>query len=131
MNLRGIEHIGIVVDRLERAEREVTEVLGLEQVAHLEKDDVRASFYACGSTRLELLQFGAETARLSAGETARIDHIAFEVDDIEQTFEELSSMGVEAQAPPVTIGAVSTFFTKPDSVLGIPLQFMQQLPTPE
>lgn len=102
MKLQRLDHFGIEVGDLARAERFYTEVLGLSVVTHL-GDQVLLD---CGGQNLAL--FGvARTALSPAERQARISHPlgrghhAFRVspDDFAAASERLSAAGVESARP--------------------------------
>ncbi|MBW1787154.1 MAG: VOC family protein [Deltaproteobacteria bacterium] len=97
-----IEHIGIIVKDLEASMKKYTSHLGLkvEEVEEIEVDGVlnRVAFLPVKDTNIELVQTTAETGLAAEFLKERgegLHHIALEVDDIDKTFEELRSQGVE------------------------------------
>jgi methylmalonyl-CoA/ethylmalonyl-CoA epimerase len=122
-----IHHIGVVVDDLDAAKEFAISMLGLELVREIDRPErgVRAAFFKAGDTEIEYLQVAPtyEDGKQGLhGEQARIDHIAFAVDDPQQTYSELSDKGVVFRAPAVQ-GAMS-FFTEPESSDGVTYQFI-------
>jgi methylmalonyl-CoA/ethylmalonyl-CoA epimerase len=129
--LKRMDHVGVVVDDLDRASAFLSDVLGLELVRSLDDAErqLRARFYRCGDTDVEIIELGdpdARSQRLGDAQ-ARIDHIAFEVDDIGGTIVELGAGGVRmATAEPRQLGGLSTIFSQPESTAGMVVQLLQR-----
>jgi methylmalonyl-CoA epimerase len=97
-----IEHIGIIVKDLEASLKKYTSHLGLEvkEVEEVEVEGVinRIAFLPLKETNIELVQTTAKTglaADFLKEHGEGIHHIALEVEDLEKTFDELRSQGVE------------------------------------
>ncbi len=97
-----IEHIGIVVKDLEKSMEPYQELLGLK-LKETEELDVqgaltRVAFFPIGEVSVELVHTTAKTG-LAADFLKKhgegIHHIAFEVEDLEKTFQTLRSRGVQ------------------------------------
>jgi methylmalonyl-CoA epimerase len=100
--VRKIEHIGIVVKDLEASMKKYTSLLGLEvrEIEEVKIENVinRLAFLPVGDTNIELVQTTAKTGLAADFLKERgegIHHIALEVEDIDKTFQELRSQGVE------------------------------------
>jgi catechol 2,3-dioxygenase-like lactoylglutathione lyase family enzyme len=129
MKLRRIDHIGIIVDDLAEAERLFGDVLGLTAGDRVERENLRSVFYDCGGTEIELVEMiDPEQRRQRLGDAeARIEHVAFEVDDLDAVNEALAALGVEAKGPPVSAERYRTFFTRPETADGVGFQFVQRV----
>lgn len=130
MKLRRIDHIGIVVDDLAEAERLLRDILGLVEGDRVERENLRSVFFACGGTEIELVELidpAQRRERLGDGQ-ARIEHVAFEVDDLDEVYAALDALGVKAKAPPVAAERYRTFFTRPETADGVGYQFLQRTP---
>jgi methylmalonyl-CoA/ethylmalonyl-CoA epimerase len=130
--LKRIDHVGVIVDDLERVSRIFSEVLGMELSRSLEDATrgLRARFYRCGDVDVELIELSdpVERARRLGDAKARIEHVAFEAPDLAGTAAELGERGVRmTSSEPQTIGPVRTYFTEPDSTGGVVLQFLERL----
>jgi methylmalonyl-CoA/ethylmalonyl-CoA epimerase len=123
-----LEHVGIVVDRLGDAQRLIGEVLGLELIRERDLHDhhVRAANYRCGEVELELIEATdplTRARRLGDG-PARIEHLAFVVDDLDATVDRLTRSGVEVtDVGYMPESDVSFTNTVPETSDGIMLQF--------
>jgi catechol 2,3-dioxygenase-like lactoylglutathione lyase family enzyme len=128
--LKRIDHIGVVVDDLE-AGRRFLEGLGFKHARDLAVPDrgLHASFWQCGDTSIELLHVddpNANRDRMQGESMARIEHICIEVDDINDTIDEMRAKGLEFTGEPSTIGANTSVWSKPETSDGYQLQFMQK-----
>lgn len=126
MNISHIEHIGIAVANLEEAISYYTKVLGLECYAVEEVADqkVKTAFFKVGDTKIELLEstdpegpIGKFIEKKGQG----VHHVAFAVDNVDETLTEVESKGVQLidkkgrkGAEGLTIG-----FLHPKSTLGV------------
>jgi catechol 2,3-dioxygenase-like lactoylglutathione lyase family enzyme len=126
LQLNRIDHVGVVVDDLAEACALLTERFGLEPTDTIDREDLRAVFFPCGETRVELLEIlepEARKRRLGDG-TARIEHIAFEVDDVQGTLAILETLGIEANGPMQQSAGRDTFWTAPNTSDGVMYQFI-------
>jgi methylmalonyl-CoA/ethylmalonyl-CoA epimerase len=126
-----INHLGVVVADLDAAIEGFCDVLGLP----LEKTEVYAdvldiAFLPCGDTQVELIH-----PRVAAGPAAAylrehgpgIQHVAFEVDDLEAALAELRERGVGVVGDAPRPGADGTViaFLDPRSFGGILVELCQ------
>ena len=125
-----IHHIGVVVDDLEAAKEFAVSTLGLELAREIDAPErgVRAAFFNAGDVEIEYLEVAPtyEDGKLDLhGEQARIDHIAFAVDDPKQTYTELSGKGVAFRTPrPGGAQGARSFVTEPENSDGVTYQFV-------
>jgi methylmalonyl-CoA/ethylmalonyl-CoA epimerase len=127
VELRRIDHVGVIVDDLDDAARLLGEGFGLERTSFLDRDDLRLAFFRCGDVSIELiepLEPELRRRRLGEGARARIEHIAFEVADLERALAALGALGVEPNAPPLRSGARTMFWTDPATSDGMMFQFV-------
>jgi methylmalonyl-CoA/ethylmalonyl-CoA epimerase len=128
---KRIDHIGVIVDDLEGAQRILGDLLGLEisRTAENPAQKLRALFFRCGGIDVEVIQIddpGIRDRRLGPG-PARIEHIAFEVDDLDAAQRDLASAGVRMTTEePVRTEVASSYFTEAATTDGIMLQLMQR-----
>jgi catechol 2,3-dioxygenase-like lactoylglutathione lyase family enzyme len=133
VRLERIDHIGVIVDDLESAARMLGDVLGLSEGDRVERENLRSVFFSCGGTEIELVELldpEERRERLGSSE-ARIEHIAFEVDDLDVTYAALLALGVEAKAPPRKAERYRMFFTRADTTDGVGYQFIQRVASPD
>ena len=134
--LKGIHHIGVIVEDLEKSLQFYTEVLGGKILYHASADDpkdVEKEVNVPGAvTKLAVLKLGINTLELVEYVTPKIRpdlrsaaaigtlHLAFEVDNIYDEVEKLQQKGVKFNAPPKVIeegenqGWIWTYFNDPD-----------------
>jgi catechol 2,3-dioxygenase-like lactoylglutathione lyase family enzyme len=132
MELKRIDHVGIVVQSLEQ-HVEHLEALGLQLARTNENDESYALYYACGDASVELIDVRDQEARrrrLPANELARIEHIAFEVDDLAEVRSLLEERGIEVTWPPFPSGTAQMIWTEADTSGGVQYQFLVR-PVPE
>jgi len=97
-----IEHIGIVVNKLEDSLKKYTVLLGLKAVGieEVKVENVinRVAFLPVGETNIELVETTATTglaAEFLREKGEGIHHIALEVEDLDRTFNKLKGQGAE------------------------------------
>jgi methylmalonyl-CoA/ethylmalonyl-CoA epimerase len=124
-----IDHIGVIVDDLEEAGRLLADALGLPRQEGTTNDAIRTAFFQCGDASIEAIEVldpERRSERLGHDATARIEHIAIEVDDLEAVLQALSALGIQAKAPPRFSRDYLTFWTDPATSDGIMLQFLSR-----
>ena len=119
--MHTLTHIGIMVTDLNRSEEFYTEVIGCRKSGKIENDDVRIAFMDFTNGTIELVQLmkGDEEIYQSPH-----SHLAFTVDDIDQEFDRVKSLGIETveDSPRDFSGGRLFFFKGPD---GEHLEFCQ------
>ncbi len=127
--LKRIDHVGVIVDNLEEAKRFLSD-LGLRFDRDLEVPGrLRAAFYVCGDTQIEVIEIDepAERAQRLGDSSARIEHIALEVDSLTTTLEALRGLGVTTTtADPMAVGANLNFWTKAETCDGVQYQLIEK-----
>jgi lactoylglutathione lyase len=98
-NLKGLQHLGIPVTDLERSVEFYTR-FGFRDVMRreipTEDDTVKVAMMQKDSTTIEMYQLtGDELQEVRTRTDGHIDHIAFNVDDIDKAFAELKAAGME------------------------------------
>jgi methylmalonyl-CoA/ethylmalonyl-CoA epimerase len=129
LKLKRLDHIGVVVDDLDSRAKILTEQLGLTPDGAADHEDLRIAFFKSGDARVELIEpltSAGREARLPGGET-RIEHISFEVDDLEETLLALAALGIETTAPPRESAGNRNVWTVPATSGGIMFQFQQRV----
>ncbi len=126
MNISHIEHIGIAVNSLDEAIPYYEKTLGLKCYAVEEVADqkVKTAFFMVGETKIELLEstdpegpIGKFLEKKGAG----VHHIAFAVDDVNQSLSELDEKGVRLIDKTSRKGAegLNIGFLHPKSTMGV------------
>lgn len=127
--LKRIDHVGVIVDDLDQA-KSFLSGLGLR----FDRDLVipgrlRAAFYACADTQLEVIEIDepAERAQRLGDSTARIEHVAFEVDSLSTALEALRGLGVQTTTTdPMAVGANLNYWTRPETCDGVQYQLIEK-----
>ncbi len=130
-----LEHIGIAVDDAAAVASLYQDLLGVlpyktETVA---SQHIRTHFLNAGSTKLELLEATGTTGPIAAyvekhGEG--LHHLAFQVDDIDETFSRITSAGYRVLGDEPTPGADGKriFFLHPKDTHGVLVEFCASAP---
>ena len=133
MKIKRVNHLGIIVEDLDEAVRSFTEHLGLT-LDHIEPygDELEIAFLPCGDTLVELIE-----PRTQAGSNADylkehgpgIQHVAFEVGDLEAALSELAERGVKplGDAPIPGAGSTRIAFLEPQAFGGILVELCEQV----
>jgi methylmalonyl-CoA epimerase len=98
--LKKFDHIGVVVEDLPKAMDVLTHFFELEcrEVMEIKDAGMRIAFYPLGSGQMELIEFqkpidGVDPMVTRPG--AGVQHVAFQVDDFQQTLKTLSAKGLK------------------------------------
>ena len=100
MNIKGIHHVAILTNEYERSKAFYTKVLGfviLKETYREERKSYKLDLAINGQYQVELFSFPEYKERASFPEQKGLRHLAFSVDNIEQSVAELISKGVEVQ----------------------------------
>jgi glyoxylase I family protein len=119
--LRRIHHIAIICSDYEKSKRFYVEKLGFEVVCETFREE-RASYKldlrVGGAYQIELFSFPNPPARLSLPEACGLRHIAFEVDDVQETARVLIAKGIQVE--PIRLDEFTnksfTFLRDPDNL---------------
>ena len=130
-----IEHIGIAVEDLERANILYSKLLGVEhyKIDEVESEGVRTSFFMAGESKIELLEAtGADSpiASFIAKRGPGIHHIAYAVPDIHAAMEKAREDGFTLINETPKRGADNKLvcFLHPKSTGGVLVEFCQDVP---
>lgn len=127
MNINKIHHIAVICSNYEVSKKFYTEILGLKVIREIYREE-RESYkldLEIGDSQIELFSFKNAPERVSYPEARGLRHLAFEVDDIEETVRYLESNGVKCE--PIRIDEFTlrkfTFFEDPDK---LPLELYEK-----
>jgi methylmalonyl-CoA/ethylmalonyl-CoA epimerase len=126
--LKKIDHIGIAVADLDTARRFFQGALGLEPSWESTSERARVAFFRLGESEIELVEFltpDRREATLRGEPLGRLDHVAIEVDDLEQTTSRLHAEGVRHGDEVRSSRGVSVQ-TEPETTSGVALQFVER-----
>ena len=99
MNIKKIDHIGVVVDKLDNSVPFYRNILGLNlrSVERVESNQVELAFFPVGELDIELIaptsKYSVVSEFLSRG--GGIQHICFEVENLRDTMEVLKARGMK------------------------------------
>lgn len=127
MKINKIHHVAVICSNYEVSKRFYTEILGLKVLREVYREE-RESYkldLELGDSQIELFSFKNAPERVSYPEARGLRHLAFEVDDIEETVRYLESNGVKCE--PIRIDEFTlrkfTFFEDPDK---LPLELYEK-----
>ena len=128
MKLLGLDHIGIVVRDIDETVARAGETVDGRPVGErFVAEEIDLQVLLCGESTLELIEVraaGFGMPKLENGETAVIGHFGIEVDDLEDTKDELTRRGVVLQGE-VETDDVHFIFTTPQTTFGVTVQLME------
>ena len=132
--IRKISHLGIAVKNLNQA-LALYETLGLtcESTEEVPDQKVRVAFLPVGDTRVELLESTSPDgpiARFIEKRGEGFQHVAFEVNDLDQALEKLKAQGVRLidKIPRIGAGGVRIAFLHPKSTGGLLVELCEAHP---
>lgn len=130
---RSIDHVAIAVRDLEEAIAWYRDILGFEVVERREtKGKVTAMVSAvmkAGEVTIVLLQGTTEESQVSryvASYGPGVQHLAVEVDDLEQVVEKLEAAGIEFETPIIRGSGLTQIFTRREKVSGMMFEIIQR-----
>lgn len=126
MNISHIEHIGIAVNSLDEAIPYYEDTLGMKCYAVEEVADqkVKTAFFMVGQTKIELLESTDPNGPIGKFLEKRgpgFHHIAFAVDNVNESLKKLEGKGVQLIDKTSRKGAegLSIGFLHPKSTMGV------------
>jgi glyoxylase I family protein len=121
LQLKAVHHIAIICSDYEQSKRFYTEILGFEirrEVLREERQSYKLDLALNGHYCIELFSFPNPPKRPSRPEAAGLRHIAFQVENVEESIIELNAKGIFPE--PIRIdeftGKKFTFFADPDDL---------------
>ncbi|MBC7450252.1 MAG: VOC family protein [Cytophagales bacterium] len=128
LGLKHVHHIAIICSNYERSKKFYIDVLGftvVKETLRAERNSYKLDLSLNGHITLEIFSFINPPLRPSQPEAAGLRHLAFAVDNIEESIAYLTSHGVETEA--IRIDTLTTkrftFFADPD---GLPLELYEE-----
>ena len=127
LGLHSVHHIAIICSDYARSKAFYTEYLGLEiirEVYRSERDSYKLDLALNEHYVIELFSFPNPPARPSRPESTGLRHLAFQVENLDFTVQELTQKGISSE--PIRIdeftGKRFTFIADPDD---LPLEFYE------
>lgn len=128
-----IDHIGIAVKNLDETLKFYEDVLGIICTNKEEVDEqkVRVAFLPIGDTEIELLESTSDDgpiAKFIEKKGEGIQHIAYQVDDIEKAIEELRQKDIRLidEKPRYGAGGARIAFLHPKSTSGVLIELCER-----
>ncbi len=122
MKALKVDHIGIAVKNLDETLSFYTDILGLEfdGTETVEEQKVKVAFLPVGDTEIELLESTSEDgpiAKFIEKNGEGVQHIAFQVDNIEEAIAYMQEKGMKMidEQPRYGAGGASIAFVHPKS----------------
>jgi methylmalonyl-CoA/ethylmalonyl-CoA epimerase len=132
-----LEHIGIAVENMKESAQLFDKLLGREiyKIESVASEQVQTAFYRTGESKIELVASESEENAISKYLTKKgpgIHHIAFEVDDIYETMEEMKAKGFQLLSDSPKKGADNKLvvFLHPKTTNGVLVEFCQEIEVP-
>ncbi len=133
-NMQKIEHIGIAVKDLEKANSLYAALLGVEhyKIEEVASEFVKTSFFKNGPNKIELLEATSEEsaiAKFIEKKGEGIHHIAFAVEDIRAEMKRLEGLGFRLLNKEPKRGADNKWvcFIHPKSANGVLVELCQDI----
>lgn len=133
MKILKVEHIGVAVKNNDAAKKLFGDILGLHYTKSetVAEQKVNTTFFEVGETHVELLEATSSDSTIAKyiekkGEG--IQHIAFLVDNIEESLEELKAGGVQLidEKPRLGAGGAKVAFLHPKSTFGVLIELCEK-----
>ena len=127
LKLNSIHHLAIICSDYELSKHIYTEILGLKilnEAYRAERNSYKLDLSVNGRYQIELFSFPDPPERVSGPEARGLRHIAFEIDNLTQSVNELNRMGVITEEIRVDefTGKKFVFFSDPD---GLPIELYE------
>ncbi len=127
MLFNRVHHTAIIASDFEKSKDFYVNKLGFEVIGEVDRPERKSKiiYLDAYNTMIELFSFSDSPKRLAWPEACGLRHLAFEVDNIEETIEKLSKLGIETEPIRVDLrtGKKMTFFKDPDD---LPLEICEK-----
>ncbi|MTJ51497.1 VOC family protein [Anabaena sp. UHCC 0253] len=120
MKISGVHHVAIICSNYQKSKHFYVEVLGFEiihETFRTERNSYKLDLKV-GNTQIELFSFPNPPARVGYPEACGLRHLAFVVEEIEDSVNYLNSHHIEVENIRVDeiTGKKFTFFKDPDNL---------------
>jgi len=133
MKILKVEHIGIAVKNNNAAKKLFGDILGLHYTKSeiVAEQKVNTTFFEVGDTHVELLEAtspDSAVAKYIEKKGEGIQHIAFSVENIEESLEELKAGGIQLidEKPRRGAGGAKVAFLHPKSTFGVLIELCEK-----
>jgi glyoxylase I family protein len=126
--LKAVHHVAIICSNYQKSKDFYVKILGMQVLAEnyrAERQSFKLDLALPDGSQVELFSFPDAPPRPSYPEAQGLRHLAFNVEDIEQTSLTLQEHGIIVESIRIDeyTGKKFTFFNDPD---GLPLELYQQ-----
>ncbi|NEP13181.1 MAG: VOC family protein [Symploca sp. SIO2C1] len=127
MKTKGIHHVAIICSDYQKSKHFYVDILGfaiIQETYRAARDSYKLDLRVGLHDAIELFSFPHPPARVNKPEACGLRHLAFEVENIDESVDYLQSQGVEVEKIRVDeiTGKRFTFFQDPD---GLPLEMYE------
>lgn len=133
MKILKVEHIGVAVKNNDAAKKLFGDILGLHYTKSeiVAEQKVNTTFFEVGDTHVELLEAtspDSAVAKYIEKKGEGIQHIAFSVENIEESLEELKAGGIQLidEKPRRGAGGAKVAFLHPKSTFGVLIELCEK-----
>jgi methylmalonyl-CoA/ethylmalonyl-CoA epimerase len=133
MKVKHVDHIGVAVKSIEQAGKFYTDILGLkiEGIENIADQKVNVAFIPITDSEVELLEStdpDGPVAKFIDSRGEGVQHIAFRVENIEETLEQLKANGVRLidQEPRKGAGGAKIAFIHPKETNGVLVELCER-----
>ena len=128
LSINKIHHIAIICSDYQKSKAFYTEVLGLTIIREIYREQQKSyklDLALNGVYTIELFSFLNPQQRISRPEATGLRHLAFEVDNLDQTIRFLTSKNISSEAIRIdeTTNRRFTFISDPDN---LPIEFYEK-----
>ncbi|NJK47846.1 VOC family protein [Candidatus Gracilibacteria bacterium] len=121
MRATGIHHVAIICSNYERSKHFYTKILGfsiIQESFRTARNSFKLDLKIVDNVQIELFSFPDPPNRVNNPEACGLRHLAFAVDDLDATVDELESQGVSVENIRLDelTGKRFTFFKDPDDL---------------
>lgn len=131
--MEKLEHIGIAVKDIDKANTTFAQLLGREhyKIEEVESEGVRTSFFELGGVKIELLEATREDSPIAKFIEKRgegIHHLAFQVSDIRQSINDYKQRGFQVLNEEPKKGADNKMicFLHPKTAAGVLVELCEE-----
>ncbi len=127
LQIKSVHHIAIICSDYSKSKGFYTDILGfkiLKETYREERRSMKLDLSLGGNYVIELFSFPNPPQRMTRPEACGLRHLAFAVDNLEESIEFLASKGVHVEKPRMDelTGKRYAFFQDPD---GLPLELYE------
>ncbi len=128
ISINKVHHIALICSDYQKSKTFYTEVLGLQIIREIyreERESYKLDLSLNGIYILELFSFPNPPKRPSRPESTGLRHLAFEVDNLDETILFLNTKNIESEAIRIdeTTNKRFTFIADPDE---LPIEFYEK-----